>query len=99
MIGINILGEIKIYKNESGYYTAIKNKNKDGEYDKMYVDVYFKNGIMESEIPNNTNIQIIKGFLSFYKTKTGQAKIKLIIQEYQELFTEKEDSDDSELPF
>ena len=81
---MNILGNARIYKNEINgkelYSTSISSKNQNGEWDKMYLPVQLpKNVVLE----NNTDINITKGFLSFYKTNEGLPKIKLVIQEFQ----------------
>ena len=83
---MNISGKTRIYKNESGLYsTDISNKKEDGTYEKMYVSVNFKKGV---ELENKTDINVTKGFLSFYKSKEGLAKIKLVILEFEEIKNE-----------
>lgn len=79
-MGLNINGKVIIYKNTYGYSTAISNKNQEGQYDKMYVSVQLPKG---AELENKTLIDITKGFLSFYKTKEGLPKLKLVIQEWE----------------
>ena len=91
MIGISIYGEIIVYKKEYGYSTTIKNKDINGNWNKMYITVQLPKG---EEVEDNTHIQIIKGFLSFYTDKNGQAKVKAVIQEYQVI-----NMAGSELPF
>lgn len=81
---MNIIGTTKIFKKEVNgkelYSTSISNKNMEGQWDKMYLSVQLpKNTILE----NNTDINITKGFLSFYKTNEGLPKIKVVIQEFQ----------------
>lgn len=77
---MNISGEIMVFKNEYGYSTSISNKNQNGEYDKMYLNVQLPRGI---ELENRTKINITKGFLSFYKNKQGLPQIKVVVMEYQ----------------
>lgn len=77
---MNISGEIMVFKNEYGYSTSISNKNQNGEYDKMYLNVHLPRGV---ELENRTKINITKGFLSFYKNKQGLPQIKVVVMEYQ----------------
>ena len=81
---MNITGLCRIFKKELNgkelYSTSISSKNQNGDWDKMYLSVQLpKNVILE----NGTDINITKGFLSFYKTNEGLPKIKLVIQEFQ----------------
>jgi hypothetical protein len=76
---MNISGKTRIFKNEKGLYTTISNKKDDGTYENMYISVNFKKGI---ELENNTEINITKAFLSFYKTKDGLPKLKIVVMEY-----------------
>lgn len=70
----------KIVNDKDLYSTSISNKNQEGQWDKMYISVLLpKNVVLE----NNTDINITKGFLSFYKTNEGLPKIKIVIQEFQ----------------
>ena len=60
----------------------------------MYLSVQFKKG-METE----GDIDITDSFLSFYKTKEGQCKVKLVVLEYnQNNFIDVPDDAES-LPF
>ena len=76
---MNITGKTMIFKSEYGYSTAISNKNQEGQYDRMYVSVQLPKG---AELENKTMIDITKAFISFYKTKEGLPKLKLVIIEY-----------------
>lgn len=81
---MQVLGEVRIFKKEINgkelYSTSISSKNQNGEWDKMYLSVQLpKNVVLE----NGTDINITKGFLSFYKTNEGLPKIKIVIQEFQ----------------
>ena len=81
---MNVLGDVRIFKKELNgkelYSTTISSKNQNGEWDKMYLSVQLpKNTILN----NNTDINITKGFLSFYKTNEGLPRIKVVIQEFQ----------------
>ena len=77
---MNITGKTMIFKSEYGYSTAISNKNQEVQYDKMYVSVQLPKG---AELENKTMIDVTKGFISFYKTKEGLPKLKLVIQEWE----------------
>jgi hypothetical protein len=95
---MNINGNTMIFKNEYGYSTSISNKNKEGQYESMYVTIQLPKG---TELENKTKINVTKGFISFYKTKNGLAVPKFIIQEFE---TEQESEDYEEnfgndLPF
>ena len=81
---MNITGLCRIFKKELNgkelYSTTISSKNQNGDWDKMYISVQLpKNVVLE----NNTDINITKGFLSFYKTTEGLLRIKIVIQEFQ----------------
>lgn len=81
---MQITGSCRIFKKELNgkelYSTTISSKNQNGDWDKMYLSVQLpKNVVLE----NGTDINITKGFLSFYKTNEGLPKIKIIIQEFQ----------------
>lgn len=70
----------KIINDKELYSTSISSKNKEGQWEKMYLSVQLpKNVVLE----NGTDINITKGFLSFYKTNEGLPKIKIVIQEFQ----------------
>ena len=78
-MGLNINGKVIIYKNDYGYSTAISNKKQDGTYERMYVSLQLPKNI---ELENRTVIEITNGFLSFFKTKDGLSKIKIIVMEF-----------------
>lgn len=81
---MNVLGNVRIFKKELNgkklYSTTISSKNQNGEWDRMYLSVQLPRNVI---LENNTDINITKGFLSFYKTNEGLPKIKLVIQEFQ----------------
>lgn len=45
----------------------------------MYLQIQLPKGI---ELENKTFINITKGFLTFYQTKEGLPKIKVVVMEY-----------------
>ena len=76
---MDIKGKTMVFKNDYGYSIAISNKNQEGKYEKMYLSIQLPKN---TELENQTIIDIKKGFLSFYKTKNGLAKLKVIVLEY-----------------
>ncbi len=103
---MQIRGETMIFTNEKGgYSTTISNKNQDGTYDNMYIAVNFKKDVM---VENKTKIDITNGFLSFYKTREGLPKLKIVVMDFeikgntetkQEEVNNFEISQDDDLPF
>ena len=78
---MQIRGETMIFANEKGRYsTTVSNKNQDGTYDNMYIAVNFKKDI---EVENQTKIDITNGFLSFYKTREGLPKPKIVVMDFE----------------
>lgn len=103
---MQIRGETMIFANEKGgYSTTVSNKKPDGTYDNMYIAVNFKKDI---EVENQTKIDITNGFLSFYKTREGLPKPKIVVMNF-EIKGKKEEavntnnnfeiSQDDDLPF
>lgn len=80
---MNILGKCTIYAKEfngrMGYSTSISQKNINGEWECMFINVQLPK---DTKLLDKTKIEITKGFISFYKDKNGLAHIKLVIQEY-----------------
>ncbi len=78
---MKITGETMIFKNDKGNYsTSVSNKREDGSYENMFISVNFKKGV---EVENKTKINITNAFLSFYKTKDGLAKPKIVVMEFE----------------
>lgn len=78
---MQITGETMIFKNDKGNYsTSVSNKKEDGNYENMYISVNFKKGV---EVENKTKINITNSFLSFYRTKDGLAKPKIVVMEFE----------------
>lgn len=86
----------KEYEGKNIYSTNISNKDINGEYTNMYISVQLPKGI---ELENKTMIEIQKGFISFYKTREGLPKLKLVIMEFTTENNELPELDSSELPF
>lgn len=77
---MNITGKTMIFKNDYGYSCTISKKNQDGEYERMYVQLQLPKDV---ELENKTIIDITNGFLSFFKTKDGLSKIKIVVMEFE----------------
>ena len=80
---MNITGKCTIYAKEfngkMAYSTKISQKNINGEWESMFINVQFQKN---TNISDKTKIEVIKGFEGFYKDKNGLPHIKYIIQEY-----------------
>lgn len=99
---MKITGETMIFKNDKGYSTSVSNKKEDGSYENMFISINFRKGV---EVENKTKINITNGFLSFYKTKDGLAKPKIVVMEFETSnntttqATDFEITSDDDLPF
>lgn len=107
---MNITSEkVKIYAKEFNgkmYYRArISKKDKNGEYENAYIDVKLPKDIT---LQDKSEIEITKGFLSFYKNKEKKDVFYIVVQEYTtdekitkiESFTAEElDDSTPDLPF
>lgn len=80
---MNISGKCTIYAKEFNgkvlYSTKISQKNINGEWESMFINVQFPKN---TNISDKTKIEVTKGFEGFYKDKNGLPHIKYIIQEY-----------------
>ena len=87
---------VNIYKNQYGYSTQAKNKDK-----KMYISVGFKKGIEPQS--DYVRVKINSGFFSLYEDRNKLPKPKLIIMDYEEMDNLNEDDIkydyDDDLPF
>lgn len=81
---MNIQGTVRIYKSEYegriSYSTTISKKDQYGNYENMYISVQLPKDVV---LENNSRINVTKGFLSFYKTKQGLPKLKVVVQEFE----------------
>ena len=84
---MNITGKTKIYKGKYGYSCSISNKNQDGSYSNMFMQLQLPKGI---EPENKSIIEITKGFLSFYEDRNGLPKVKVVVMEFQEDYEKEE---------
>jgi hypothetical protein len=78
---MKITGKTIIFKNDIGYSTSISNKKEDGTYENMSISVNFRKGV---ELENKTKINITDGFLSFYKTKNDEKRLKLVVMDFEQ---------------
>ena len=96
---MNITGKTTVIKGDYGYSCIISNKNQNREWDRMYLSIQLPKDV---ELENKTKIDITRGFFSFYKTKEGLAKPKIVVMEYNILQEQKNNDfqvDDTQLPF
>ena len=77
---MKITGETMIFKNDIGYSTSVSNKKEDGTYENMSISVNFRKGV---ELENKTKINITDGFLSFYRTKNDEKRLKLVVMDFE----------------
>lgn len=90
-----------IFSSEKGYSTSISKKDQNGQYERMYITVQLPK---EDTLENKTQIDVKEGFLSFYKTKDGLPRLKLVIMKYdiEKKIEKKEEEytiDSADLPF
>lgn len=95
---LQIVGTTRIFAKEINgktlYSTSISSKKQDGTYDRMYIAVQLpKNTVLQ----NNTDITILEGFMSFYKSQEGFAKIKIVVMKFEK--EEAAEEEKSDLPF
>lgn len=95
---LQIVGTTRIFAKEINgktlYSTSVSSKKQDGTYDRMYIAVQLpKNTVLQ----NNTDITILEGFMSFYKSQEGLAKIKIVVMKFEK--EEAAEEEKSELPF
>ncbi|MBO5479587.1 MAG: hypothetical protein J6A63_00150 [Clostridia bacterium] len=65
------------------FSTSVAKKNEDGDYDREYYDVIFKNGEAPYvEESTNFNIDITAGFLTFRKANNGHYYSAVMVMEY-----------------
>lgn len=98
----NISGRMRIFKNEKdgkvSYTTTLGVKKEDGSYDNAYVTVGFGRDIDTTKIGDEVNIK--KGFLTFWRSSTNNIYFKVVIMELEDGDTDFITvNDDGELPF
>ena len=97
---LQLVGTTRIFAKEIDgkklYSTSISSKKQDGTYDKMYVSVQLPR---DTVLQNNTDIIILDGFISFYKSKDGLAKLKIVVMKFEIEETTQQEVQKSDLPF
>lgn len=96
---MNITGKTKIYKGKYGYSCSISNKNQDGSYSNMFMQIQLPKGI---ELEDKSTIEITRGFISFYENKDGNKIPKIVAMEIKQDEPKQEEnyfSDPESLPF
>lgn len=78
---MNITGKTKIYKGKYGYSCSISNKNQDGSYSNMFMQIQLPKGI---ELEDKSTIEIMRGFISFYENKDGNKIPKIVAMEIKQ---------------
>ena len=78
---MQISGKTKIFKGKYGYSCSISNKNQDGSYSNMFMQLQLPKGI---ELEDKSIIEITKGFISFYSTKDGNKIPKVVALEIKQ---------------
>lgn len=95
-MAVKVTGEMMIFSNDKSFSTSISNKKEDGTYDNMFIAVNFRKGV---SVENKSKINVTNGFLSFYKTKDGLAKPKIVIMEFEGQNSNNEVTEEDDLPF
>ena len=100
---MQVTGKTMIFKKEYEgkifYSTSIRNKNINGEYTNMYLNIQLPKGI---EPEDKSIIEITKGFISFYESKDGNKIPKIVALEIKQDEPKQEEnyfSDSDSLPF
>lgn len=96
---MNITGKTRCYKGKYGYSCSISNKNQDGSYSNMFMQIQLPKGI---EPEDKSTIEIIRGFISFYENKDGNKIPKIVAMEIKQDEPKQEEnyfSDPDSLPF
>lgn len=108
-MGIRVTGEkVMIFRNEYNgktfYNAGISKKLQDGTYENGNMPIVFKKDV---EIPNSTKINILDGFITFYKKEKATIQ-QIFVMQYEFLDGDTKVhqeqpflpvDDDSDLPF
>lgn len=78
---LTVQGAMKVFKSTKGYgfNTTISSKNMNGEYERMYLSVYFKKG---AEPADTCDINVTNGFLTFRTGKDGDKFLGIMVLDY-----------------
>lgn len=96
---MQISGKTKIFKGKYGYSCSISNKNQDGSYSNMFMQLQLPKGI---ELEDKSTIEIMRGFISFYENKDGNKIPKIVAMEIKQDEPKQEENyftPESDLPF
>lgn len=106
---MDVVGRIRLYRkdfdNNTAYSTSITNKDIDGNIKRLYIAVQLPKGV---SINDKIDIDIKKGFLTFFYDNKGIPRVKIVVMEFEELLDEPVDitndietmvNPDDELPF
>jgi len=97
---MKITGETMIFatdfENGRSYSTTIRKKVDENTYEKMYIQIQFRKDI---SLENKTRINILDGFLTFYKTKNGIATPKIVVLSFDTVNNNEEIQQEDSLPF
>lgn len=101
----NIEGKMRVFRNKTSdgkiyFTTSLSTKKEDGSYNNMYIPISFAKTINTDNL--DEEIEITKGFLTFYEANDGAKKIKIMIMELAEQgeYITVDDLDNTdELPF
>ena len=96
---MNITGKTKIFRGKYGYSCSISNKNQDGSYSNMFMQIQLPKGM---KLEDKSIIEITRGFISFYETKDGNKIPKIVAMEIKQDEPKQEEnyfSDPDSLPF
>ena len=96
MLRSSFEGETRIFRKdlENGKVissTTLNQKNTDGEWEKIYIDVVFKKDV---EVQDKQDIYINNAWLRFYKRENGLIKFLIFVNDFNYI-----DTNESDLPF
>lgn len=72
----------KEFNGKTFYRASVSSKDKEGKYRRTYIDVRFMGNV---EIKDRTKIDIIDGFLSFYRTKEDKDVFIIVVKAFEEV--------------
>lgn len=108
MIKSEITGVTFVHVKEGQYGTMysvqLSKKGKDDKWENGYINAQFRKDVI---VPDGAKINIISGWISFYKTKEGKYAYYIFINEFEILETKESTSSEnfntvdkpSDLPF
>ena len=100
---MQIIGKTRVFRKEFSdniaYSTSVSNKNREGEWERVYVSMVFikDKHRYDPEIADNTTIDIKGGALSLSKSK-GENKISYLVFEFDTVDENPQDEPKQDLP-